>query len=280
MALLLTPCKGHLILHSFLCGCDQWLRRQEQFIHQLGEHGCSKGYIGRILGVGKAALNRAYKRGEIATVPYVLTGSKGRERERILSLDEAAALFNAVDAEHMLMYLLLAFNTLARPEAILELRRFQLDLDNRLIRLNPPAREQTKKRRPTLPITNTLFPWLQNTKSDVLVNWRGRHLNSIKKGFRRLRERAGLDADVIPYTVRHTMATELRKRAVPAWEVSGFLGHKSHGSTDRYAKYAPDYLGQAVQAIDQYFFELQPLVKQTLVFGEGVRVSCVLEARK
>lgn len=70
------------------------------------------------------------------------------------------------------------------------------------------------------------------------------------------------------------MATELRKRAVPAWEVAGFLGHKSQGITERYAKYAPDYLGQAVPAIDQYLFELQPMVKQTLVFGEGVRVSC------
>jgi hypothetical protein len=153
-------------------------------------------------------------------------------------------------------------------------------MNNRLIHLNPSGREQTKKRRPTLPITNTLFPWLQNTKADVLVSWRGKPLNSIKKGFRRLRERAGLDTEVVPYTVRHTMATELRKRAVPAWEVAGFLGHKSEGITERYAKYAPDYLGQAVQAIDQFFVELQPLLKQSLVFKEGLRVSCVLEPGK
>ena len=53
-------------------------------------------------------------------------------------------------------------NTLARPEAILELKLFQVNLDDRLITLNPPGREQTKKRRPTLPITDTLFPWLEN----------------------------------------------------------------------------------------------------------------------
>ena len=39
------------------------------FIGSLRDQGCSEGYIGRILGVGKAALNRAYKLGEIATVP-------------------------------------------------------------------------------------------------------------------------------------------------------------------------------------------------------------------
>ncbi len=253
------------------------VQRQEQFIHHLEEQGCSKGYIGRILGVGKAALNRARKCGEIGTVPYILTGSKGRECQRILSLEEAAALFNAVDAEHMLMYLLLAFNTLARPEAILELRRSQLDMDNRLIHLNPFGREQTKKRRPTVPITDTLIPWLQTGQADVLVAWRGKPLGSVKKGFRRLRERAGLSADVVPYTVRHTMATELRKRAVPAWEVAGFLGHKTEGVTERYAKFAPDYLSLAIQAIDRYFLELQPLVKRQLTNKDDLRVSCVLE---
>ena len=49
---------------------------------------------------------------------------------------------------------------------------------------------------------------------------------------------------MIPYTIRHTMATELRKRGVPPWEVSGMLGHRSeHKTTEIYAHYAPDYLG-------------------------------------
>ena len=33
------------------------------------------------------------------------------------------------------MYCMLAFNTLARPEALLELQRFQVDFDNRVIDL-------------------------------------------------------------------------------------------------------------------------------------------------
>ena len=55
------------------------------------------------------------------------------------------------------------------------------------------------------------------------------------------------------------MATELRRRGMSVWEVAGMLGHKTAGyrTTKVYAKYDPDYLGQAVKAIDAYFIELQ-----------------------
>ncbi len=52
--------------------------------------------------------------------------AKGARRERRLSLDEAAALIDAIESDHLLMYCLIAFNTLARPEAILELKVFQM----------------------------------------------------------------------------------------------------------------------------------------------------------
>ena len=246
------------------------------FIENLRAQGCSEGYIGRILGVGKAALNRAYKLGEITSVPYVKSGSKGRVRERILTIQESADLFNAVESEHMLMYFMIAFNTLARPEAILELKLFQVNLDDRLITLNPPGREQTKKRRPTLPITETLFPWLEKAKTDSLVCWKGKPIKSVRKGFQMIRDRAGLDNKVIPYTIRHTMATELRKRGVQEWDLAGFLGHSSGSVTERYAKFAPDYMSKARIAIDEYFIELQPLVERTLIFTKDLRANSVL----
>jgi hypothetical protein len=55
------------------------------------------------------------------------------------------------------------------------------------------------------------------------------------------------------------MATELRARGVPEWEVRGILGHKSNEArtAERYAKYRPDYLSQAIKAIDAYFGDLK-----------------------
>ena len=50
-------------------------------------------------------------------------------------------------------------------------------------------------------------------------NWRGLetlYLSlSFKTAFRKMRARAGLGMDVVPKTIRHTMATELRAAAVP-----------------------------------------------------------------
>ena len=247
------------------------LQAQEQFVRWLRNQKCSDGYIQRILTAGKAALNRAYRNQEILSVPYVMTVPTSRQRERRLRLDEVAALFNAIDRDHLFFYCMIAFNTLSRPDAILSLQRSQIEFEDRLIALNPPGRKQTKKYRPVVPITNTLLPWLKNSAHEQFVHWKGKPIASIKTGFRRLRERANLSADVIPYTIRHTMATELRKRGVPPWEVAGMLGHKTGGykTTEIYAKYDPDYLSKAIEAIDDYFDDLQPLVTRSL------RASCV-----
>ena len=49
----------------------------------------------------------------------------------------------------------------------------------------------------------------------------------------------------------------MRKRGVPVWEVAGFLGHSSgYNTTERYAKFGPDHLAEAVKAIDGYFMDL------------------------
>jgi hypothetical protein len=76
-----------------------------------------------------------------------------------------------------------------------------------------------------------------------------------------LAKRAGLP-DVTLYVIRHTVATELRKRGVNIWEVAGFLGHSmpKNDITERYAKFLPNYQAAVVQAIDAYFAELSALV--------------------
>jgi integrase len=261
---------------------DLSLERQRELELWLKSKGYADGYIGRIQSTLSAAVMRSYRAQEIESAPYVRVIGNTQERTRILTPKEAAALFNAGPPDHILMLLLLLFNTLSRPGALLELQPFQIDFEHRLIDLNPPGRAQTKKRRPILPISDTLLPWLQaRRKQRYLVQWheaQARPIGSVKKTWRRLRgdaakllkaadpDHPGMD-DVIPYTIRHTMATELRRRGCPEWEVAGFLGHRMgrSGTTERYAKFAPDYLSKAATAIDDYMNELQPLVKRELI---------------
>lgn len=242
--------------------------KQREFVKWLAarrEPAYAPGYIKRILTDGKSALNRAYKEGEIDSVPYVLPGEDSPARERLLTLDESAALWLATELPHERMMLAILYGTLARPEAALDLRREFVDFGRGLLTQNPPGRRQTKKYRPVVPVAGFLRPWLEAAPDGPLVAWRGKPIKSFKTAWRALRKRAWLGKDVVPKTIRHTMATELRAAGVLEAEIAGFLGHRAFGGkTEVYAKYRPDYLGDATQAIDRYMAR--------------VRASCVLVA--
>jgi len=147
----------------------------------------------------------------------------------------------------------------------MELTRFQLDFDNRLVRLNPEGRKQTKKYRPTVPMTDTILPWLRQVKTNYIVTYHGDRTHSVKKTFQRLGPKIkGLPPRVTPYNIRHTMAKELRRRGVPPWEIQGMLGHKMGGyrTTEIYAKYDPTYLSAARIAIDAVMVEIEAKMTQ------------------
>ena len=191
------------------------------------------------------------------------------------------------------MFLLLACCTLARPEAILDLTTFQRDRDAGTIDLNPAGRRQTKKFRPLIPEAETLTPWLDQAEETMrqaaaerarrgsskvvapnYVAWAGRRLKSIKTAWRKLRADAELDETVQPYSIRHTMAREMRRRRVPLEQRQAFLGHLPRGSARTTAIYAPDqpqYLSDAVEAIDDIMAAVDRAAARSIV----LRASCV-----
>lgn len=227
--------------------------RQREFMDWLREGDRSEGYIKRIMTVGKAALNRAYREGEIETVPYIIPGEDGEPRDLVLSVAQCSALWTAAGQPHERMMLALLFGTLARPEAALGLCREFVDFDRWLLTQNPPGRRQTRKYRPTVPVAAFLRPILLAAPPGPLVTWQGKPIASFKTAWRKLRERARLPKEAVPKTIRHTMATELRAENVPEAEIQGMLGHRAYsGRTEVYAKYRPDYCGQAVAAIDRF----------------------------
>ncbi len=272
-----------------LCGdatvADFGKREQERVVAAMRERGFARGYIRKHFDTAKAALRRAYGNEEIAAVPPFLKLPKGEPRDRVLSLDEAAALFNAAARDSQFLYLVLAFGTAARPGALLELTRVQCDVANRRIRLNPRGRAQTKKRRPVLPMAETLVPWLEDCKTAHVIQHGGKPYSrqGWKAIFGRLADRAGVP-DATPYTIRHTVATELAKRGVPWHEIELFLGHAIASTSAHYVHYAPEYLAKAIAAVDAYFGDLSRLVSRPLLRREldeqplpddGLRAQCV-----
>ena len=251
------------------------LERQMEVVRKLRGQGYADGTIKRAMGAVKAAVNFAWKNGELdRPVPFG-TLPEGQPRERVLSIEELAALWDATEPPHLQMFVMLLLGTAARPEAILQLTRFQCDTARGIIDLNPPGRSQTKKRRPVVPMPDFLVPWIETANSH-LVQWKGKPIQKINKTWRTIRDDAGLSDDVVPYSIRHTVATELRSRGVPELEIAGMLGHAmpNFRTTGRYAKYAPDYLGKAREALDDLADEVGRLASRPIT-PVTVRASSV-----
>ncbi|HET6521244.1 MAG TPA: hypothetical protein VFG47_15690 [Geminicoccaceae bacterium] len=138
----------------------------------------------RTLRVGRAALRSAMKRQELRRAPDVPMMREEEPEERpVPSLEQLACLCDAIEADHLRTYVVVALCTLGRPEAILDLTRDQIDFDRRILRFNAPGRRQTRKRRPEVPVCDALLPWLRRAGSGYVVSYNGRQVASLKAAF-------------------------------------------------------------------------------------------------
>ena len=243
--------------------------------------GYQPGTVKRVVGAVKAAVQWAWKNGELEQPIPFLSVQDGAPRERVMTIQEIADLWDAAEQEHLRMFILLLLATTGRPAAVLQLTREQCDLDRGLIDLNPPGRVQTKKRRPVVSMPDFLRGWIEQAQPGPLVCFRGRPVVKINKTWRVARDAAGLDDAVVPYTIRHSIATELRGRGVPELELAGLLGHSmpNFRTTGRYAKYAPNHLSAAKASLDEIAVEIDRVATRSIHPNRNVRVSCVLVSK-
>jgi len=239
---------------------------QERFQNWLIiEKGLNPNTASRTVSVGKTALNWAWKRGQLANVPYILPVKKtaSQPKGRPLEVAEIKALLEHAKSQHLRDFIWLMLATTARPDAILDLTLDRCDLGERIIRLNPTVRTQTKKYRPTVKMPEAIVPLITRRRMTddcpYLIAYNAKKVSSVKTGWRNARRAAGLDMAVNPYSLRHTMARWLRSQSVPVWEVQAQLGHKQAGAgtTEIYAPFDPAYLANSVMAIDKFLHEIE-----------------------
>jgi hypothetical protein len=178
------------------------------------------------------------------------------------------------------MFVLIVANTLCRPEAATDLRPAQYDRAHQMVDLNPPGRQQTNKFRPIVPVTPTLRPFLGEVVAagDRFVSYRGKPIKSILAAFRILKDQAKIEGNVTPYSIRHGMAREMRKRRVPTEQISLVLGHLPKGSdatTSIYAPYDPDYCLEAAAAIEDVMREIRRHLKKASIDLAPVAIAGV-----
>lgn len=208
--------------------------------------------ISRQLSILNAALNHAWKEGYIAQPRTLQLPPPPPPKERWITRQEASQLIECCAAPHLRLFVMLALHTCSRKGAILELKWQQVDMQARIIQFNPPERRQTNKRRVPVPINDTLYAALKDAlelaQSDYVIEYSGKRVLDIKKGFAMAAKKAALSS-VTPHTLRHTGATWMAQAGVDMLMIAGVLGDSVRTTERNYIKHHPDYLRKAVNAL-------------------------------
>jgi len=237
----------------------------------------------------RAAVRYHWKAGLcIAETPVVLP-ERGEPRPTWLKRSQAAQLLLAAyryrevqkgfatgrrALRHIARFILVGLYTGTRASAIcgaaLEPTEGKgwVDLDSGVFYRRAAGARETKKRQTPIRIPPDLLRHLRRWKrlgisKRYVVEWYGKPVKRINKGFRHARRLAGLDADVTPHTLRHTCATWMAQRRVPIHEICGFLGMTRETFERVYGHHHPDFQSNAVNAFSKRSGQLADSLAET-----------------
>jgi integrase len=249
-------------------------------------HRGNDGGARRDLETFRAAINHRAKEGFHRGVVRVSLPPKGEARDRWLTRKEAAALIwhcwryrekqklhsgtskggqvntSRRPLRHIARFILIGLYTGTRAGAIAsasphaEPGRSYVDLERGIFYRKAIGKRATKKRQPPAPLPSRLLAHMRRWRDRKLlatcfVEFNGKPVRSVKRGFKTAVGLASLPGKVTPHTLRHTAATWLMQRGVPIWEAAGFLGMSMEVLQDTYGHHHPDYLQGAAAAIGQ-----------------------------
>jgi integrase len=112
----------------------------------------------------------------------------------------------------------------------------------------------TKKRQPPVRLPDRLLAHLRRWERlgiarHAVVEWNGKPVESVRKGFAAAVAAGGLDAKITPHALRHTAATWMMQNGVDIWQAAGFLGMTIEMLQDRYGHHHPDFQHDAAASV-------------------------------
>lgn len=207
--------------------------------------------------------DRWLTRSEIAKLIWVCwrhrenqTRHRGRDKGQTLPTEKRPL-------RHLARFILIGVYTGTRAGAIAsaspvraEGRSF-VDLDQGIFYRLATGRRATNKRQPPAPLPARLLAHLRRWQrlglaGSHFVEFNGKPIKSVKTGFAKavsLAQLAKGSGKVVPHTLRHTAATWLMQRGVPAWEAAGYLGMSTQMIERVYGHHSPEHLRNAADAI-------------------------------
>ncbi|MGF7007186.1 tyrosine-type recombinase/integrase [Aminobacter sp. BE322] len=207
---------------------------------------------------------------EHTDLPIFKLPEEADPRDRWLTTAEIKAMLAAAKALHPgaermtrgERFLWLALETAARKQAILDLTWGRVDFETNVIHYAVPGKKQTKKRRPSVPISRALRPVLEAMHKERAGDLVLDHDGEVWATIQAIVVKAGLapklprgtgerikSTGISPHTLRHTAATQMARRGVPLYDIAGILGNTLAMVEKVYAKHCPGRLQAAVNSI-------------------------------
>lgn len=246
---------GKAVLSSFgdLRPAQITVQDSRKYLASRKAEGRKLGTIHTELGHLRSALRWALKSGLISRAPHIELPPKPASNVKPMSGEELQRLIDGCSAPHVRLAVILLIATGARVGAILDLTWSRVDFERGVIDLRLPD-GVTRKGRAVVPMNRMSRAALQAAYharlTDHVVEWAGKRVQSIRKGYAAALERSGLGSMSI-HQIRHSVAVRMISAGMPIEVVSQFLGHSTVQITHQtYARFMPEHLQDAADILD------------------------------
>jgi integrase len=227
----------------------------------------------------RAAINYHRSEGLCSEIVSVALPEKSEGRDVFLTRPQAARLVLAAwrarqvmrdkkterdVGKHVARFILIGLYTGTRHAAICgaafheAIGRGHIDLERGVFHRRAKGARKTKKRQPPVRLPNRLLAHLHRwhrlgIATRAVVEWNGKPVRSVKKGFAAAVRAAGLPTTgpdrITPHVLRHSAATWAMQNGADLWQTAGFLGMTVEMLEERYGHHHPDFQADAARAI-------------------------------
>lgn len=241
-----------LELDEILLGCEFNVFTDEmidRLIGALRKRGNSNATINRKMAALSKLLRKAYKMGDVHSLPEFKRQKERAGRIRFLEPDEEARLFAAISSRNKLYarFCIFLIDTGARLGEGTGLRWADIQNQRVTFWITKGGRSRS------VPLTSRALAAIKasdKTKRGPFVDIDQQHFRA---EWNRAKEEVGLggDSDVVPHVLRHTCASRLVQGGVDLRRVQTWLGHQTLQMTMRYAHLASHDLDMCVPILER-----------------------------